>query len=54
MMALGVFLVTVVDLGWSGGVVGAKIADGLHRAGGAAAYVIPLALVAVGGLLVLE
>ena len=54
MMALGVFLVTVVDLGWSGGVVGAKIADGLHRAGGAAAYVIPLALVAVGGLMLLR
>ena len=54
MMALGVFLVTVVDLGWSGGVVGAKTADGLHRAGGAAAYVIPLALVAVGGLMLLR
>ncbi len=54
MIALGVFLVAVVDLGWSGGVVGARIADGLHQAGGAAAYVIPVALVAVGGLMLVR
>ncbi len=54
MVAVGAFLVAVVDLGWSGGVVGAKVADGLHRAGGASAYVIPLALVAVGGLMLVR
>ncbi len=54
MVAVGLFLVAVVDLGWSGGVVGAKVADALQRAGGASAYVIPLALVAVGGLMLVR
>ena len=54
LVAVGAFLVAVVDLGWSGGVVGAKIADGLQSAGGASAYVIPLALVGVGGLMLVR
>ena len=54
MVAVGLFLVAVVDLGWSGGVVGTKVGDALHSAGGASAYVIPLALVAVGGLMLVR
>ena len=41
MVAVGLFLVTLLWLGWDGGTVGEKIADGLHGAFGAAAYVIP-------------
>ena len=54
MVAVGVFLVSVVDVGWSGGVVGAKSSDGLHTAAGAAAYVIPVALVGVGSLMLVR
>ncbi|MEP6893821.1 MAG: DNA translocase FtsK 4TM domain-containing protein, partial [Gaiellaceae bacterium] len=54
MVAVGLFLVAVVDLGWSGGVVGAKVADGLHRVGGGSAYVIPLVLLGVGGLMLVR
>ncbi len=54
MAAVGVFLLTVVDAGWSGGIVGAKIASGLHSAAGAGAYVVPLALLGVGGLMLVR
>jgi S-DNA-T family DNA segregation ATPase FtsK/SpoIIIE len=50
--ALGVFLSTVVYLGWSGGYAGGAADDGLHALIGAARVLFPLACVAVG-LLVL-
>ncbi len=54
MVAIGVVLATVLDLGWDGGAVGSPIADGLHSAAGDAAYVVPLALVGVGGLMLVR
>jgi S-DNA-T family DNA segregation ATPase FtsK/SpoIIIE len=52
LVALGTFLVSVLYLGWSGGMVGGWIADGFSGAIGAAAYVAPVALLTVGGLMV--
>jgi len=49
--AVGLFLATLLYLGWEGGVAGEKIEAGLRDAIGSAAYVAPLALVAVGGLM---
>jgi S-DNA-T family DNA segregation ATPase FtsK/SpoIIIE len=54
MVALGLVLLTIVDLGWDGGVVGGKVADALRDVVGDAAYVAPLALVAVGGLMLVR
>src|SRR5437016_10281658 len=54
MVAVGLVLATVVDLGWDGGVVGGKIADGLRSGVGDAAYVVPFALVGVGGLMLVR
>ena len=54
MVAVGLFLATVLWFGWDGGAVGAKIADGLHGAFGGAAYGIPLVLLAVGGLMLVR
>ena len=52
LLALGIFLASVLYLGWSGGMVGGAIADGFEGAIGAAAYVAPVAFVAVGALMV--
>src|SRR5204863_8538759 len=52
LLALGIFLASVLYLGWSGGMVGGAIADGFKGAIGAAAYVAPVAFVAVGALMV--
>jgi len=52
LLALGIFLASILYLGWSGGMVGGAIADAFTAAIGAAAYVAPVALVAVGGLMV--
>ena len=52
LVALGIFLVSVLYLGWSGGMVGGWIADGFTSAIGAAAYVAPVALLTIGGLMV--
>ncbi|MDX6486134.1 MAG: segregation ATPase FtsK/SpoIIIE, family, partial [Gaiellaceae bacterium] len=52
LLALGVFLASVLYLGWSGGMVGGWIADGFRAAIGSAAYVAPVAFVAVGALMV--
>ncbi len=52
LVALGLFLASILYLGWSGGMVGGWIADGFEAAIGAAAYVAPVALVAVGALMV--
>src|SRR5205823_14262320 len=43
-----------VDLGWDGGVVGGKVADGLRTGVGDAAYVVPFVLVGVGGLMLVR
>src|SRR4051795_5198192 len=52
LLALGVFLSSILYLGWSGGMVGGGIADAFTGALGAAAYVAPVAFVAVGALMV--
>jgi DNA segregation ATPase FtsK/SpoIIIE, S-DNA-T family len=52
LLALGIFLASILYMGWSGGMVGGAIADGFTGAIGAAAYVAPVALVALGGLMV--
>ncbi|HYY03371.1 MAG TPA: DNA translocase FtsK [Gaiellaceae bacterium] len=52
LLALGLFLATVLYLGWSGGMVGGWFAGGFTGAVGAAAYVMPLAFVAIGWLMV--
>ena len=54
MVAVGLALATFVDLGWNGGVVGSKVANGLQTAVGDAAYVVPVVLVAVGGLMLVR
>src|SRR3954449_2357676 len=53
-IALGVFLATVLYFGWEGGKVGAGMADGLRFAFGAIAYVVPVAVIAAGAILVLR
>jgi S-DNA-T family DNA segregation ATPase FtsK/SpoIIIE len=52
LVALGLFLTSILYLGWSGGMVGSWIADGFTAAIGAAAYVAPVAFVVVGALMV--
>ena len=54
MAAVGVFLASILWLGWDGGTVGGKLADGLRDLIGAAAYVAPLGLTAIGGLMLLR
>jgi S-DNA-T family DNA segregation ATPase FtsK/SpoIIIE len=49
--ALGLFLATVVYLGWSGGRVGGWLGDGLEAIMGGAVYALPLGLVVVGSLM---
>ena len=52
LVALGVFLASMLYLGWSGGMVGGAVADGFKSAIGAAAYVAPVAFVVIGALMV--
>jgi DNA segregation ATPase FtsK/SpoIIIE, S-DNA-T family len=52
LVAAGVFLATLLYLGWQGGFVGAYITDGLDAVVGAAAYGLPAAFVVVGALMV--
>jgi DNA segregation ATPase FtsK/SpoIIIE, S-DNA-T family len=52
LVALGVFLASILWLGWDGGVVGRAVADGFRDLVGAAAYGTPLLFVVVGGLMV--
>jgi S-DNA-T family DNA segregation ATPase FtsK/SpoIIIE len=54
MVAVGIFLATVLWLGWDGGPVGSRIADELHHLFGVAAYLIPLVLMALGALMMLR
>ena len=52
MVTVGLFLAAVSLLGWDGGTVGSNVNDWLDRAIGDARYVLPVALVAVGALMV--
>jgi DNA segregation ATPase FtsK/SpoIIIE, S-DNA-T family len=52
LLALGLFLATILYLGWSGGMVGGAVADAFTATLGSAAYVAPVACLAVGGLMV--
>nr|MBA3376119.1 DNA translocase FtsK 4TM domain-containing protein [Actinomycetota bacterium] len=49
--ALGLVLSVILYLGLDGGAVGSWLADALREVMGHAAYVLPLALLAVGGLM---
>ena len=52
LVALGLFLGSVLWVGWNGGYVGGWIGDGLEELVGGAAFALPIALVVVGGLMV--
>ena len=52
LVALGIFLASILYIGWSGGMVGSGIADAFEAALGDAAYVAPIAFLVVGGLMV--
>jgi DNA segregation ATPase FtsK/SpoIIIE, S-DNA-T family len=54
LVALGIFLGSVQYAGWNGGYVGGALTDGFHALLGAATYVLPVAFVAVGGLMVVR
>src|SRR3989440_4410156 len=49
--AFGIFLASVLYLGWSGGLVGGGIVDGVRGLLGGAAYATPVAFVGIGGLM---
>ncbi|MBA2331869.1 MAG: hypothetical protein H0V94_03660, partial [Actinobacteria bacterium] len=49
--ALGVFLASLLYLGWEGGLVGEKLENGLRDLIGSAAHAAPIGLVAIGGLM---
>jgi S-DNA-T family DNA segregation ATPase FtsK/SpoIIIE len=52
LLAAGLFLGIVLYGGWDGGIVGGPLSDAVHGFVGAAAYLVPLAFVAVGSLMV--
>jgi S-DNA-T family DNA segregation ATPase FtsK/SpoIIIE len=52
LVALGLFLASILYLGWSGGMAGGWIADVFTATIGAAAWVAPVAFVTVGSLMV--
>ncbi len=52
LLALGAFLATILYFGIGGGIVGRWLQDGFEGAIGTAAWVAPLALIALGGLMV--
>src|SRR5262245_28412904 len=51
-VALGLFLGAVTYFGWNGGYVGGWLDDGLEKLVGDAQYVVPVALAAIGALMV--
>jgi DNA segregation ATPase FtsK/SpoIIIE, S-DNA-T family len=51
LVAVGLFLSTLVYLGWEGGTAGGAIVDGLWALVGDAGYLVPAALVVVGSLM---
>jgi DNA segregation ATPase FtsK/SpoIIIE, S-DNA-T family len=54
LVALGIFLGSVVYVGWNGGYVGAALADGFEALIGVATWGLPVAFVAIGGLMVVR
>ncbi len=52
LVALGIFLASILWLGWNGGLIGGGVADGFLSLLGWTSYVLPLAFVATGGLMV--
>jgi len=52
LLAFGLFMATVLYVGWNGGYVGKAIGDGFVAVVGGVAYVVPIACVAVGALMV--
>ena len=54
LMAAGIFLGSVLYLGWNGGVVGAALADGVLAVIGITTYALPLAALAYGTLLLVR
>jgi DNA segregation ATPase FtsK/SpoIIIE, S-DNA-T family len=54
LVALGIFLASILYFGWSGGMVGGWIADAFEAAIGDAVYVAPIAFLVVGGLMVVR
>jgi S-DNA-T family DNA segregation ATPase FtsK/SpoIIIE len=54
LIALGIFLATVLYAGWTAGHVGGRLADGLETLVGSAAYVVPVAAVCVGALMLVR
>jgi DNA segregation ATPase FtsK/SpoIIIE, S-DNA-T family len=54
LVAFAIFLVFLVYLGWDGGEGGSWLVDGLRRLVGAVHYLIPVALLATGALLVMR
>src|SRR5215207_3993203 len=54
LVAFAIFLAFLVYLGWDGGEAGSWLVDGLRRLVGAVHYVVPVALLASGAVLVLR
>src|SRR5207244_8694580 len=52
LVALGLFLASILYLGWNGGTVGGAVADGFKAVIGGAAYAAPIVFLAVGILMV--
>ncbi len=50
--AVGLFLAIVLWIGWDGGIVGSKVNEWLDVAIGDARHFLPLALIAIGGLMI--
>ena len=54
LIAAGIFLSSILYLGWDGGVVGARLAHGLLATVGVTGYALPLAAIAYGALLLVR
>ena len=54
LVAFAIFLAFLVYLGWDGGEAGGWLVDGLRRLVGAVHYVVPVALLTAGALLILR
>jgi S-DNA-T family DNA segregation ATPase FtsK/SpoIIIE len=54
LVALGLFLGSVIYVGWNGGYVGKALADGLDALIGGASWVVPAAFVVLGALMVVR
>src|SRR5438309_3006518 len=52
LVALGLFFGSMIYVGWNGGYVGRALADGLDALIGAASWVVPVAFVVLGALMV--